>query len=561
MRLFCILLLALLIGCGVRERTPRVYAEWGRGSLQGVATRGGEIGVVARADGSLVMLAWFGRDDQSAEVVHIQTVDNDNQIRSTLPISLDGESPSDLQLIAHDDELAAAWIVQVDRLRVLRIVPFGWDGALGENRVVISAENSDVRWYRIQSASQGGFYLFWLDENDHLFGEWHHNGGSERIFEQSDVKHADFAEAADATLHLIWLSAENRLNYTQLSATSQRTRSSSDLILTANGLTLLLDETVVTVSWIDQPAQQILAINFPITGIESAEWNHTDPTAIPLPGGYPPVQTGTASATFPSSLSSGLGDAAPAGGQLVSLRGQRAEAILTTTLWLETRNHRQAQPVIIYFQAGILTGYQMLSWTQGKSDGVAISADANNHLYVGWIDVLRGDNPVYLITTQPTLRDAASRLAAQDYRVIARDGFGRILQAFGLIFVVLPWLLTPVFYFCFVVAIVYGNTNTVQARNAFLLGIILYEGVKYWFGLRGDVPLMRFIPNMGLLDPARYTTFVYAIPPIILAVCLIFVWLFYIRRAREVVHSTWFIFVILLDYTLSLAFYALAYFA
>ncbi len=535
-----------LFGCATRQRTQQVYEEWGRASLQGEALRGDEIGVAAQSDGSLVMQAWFAESSQNGEIVHIQTLNTNNEIVATYPLELRGESPSDLQLLTRDEMATAAWIEQVGNWRVLRTVSFEWDGTLGEERM-ISAENSDIRWFNIQYTNKG-FYIFWLDDNDTLFGEHFHNGETDRIFEQADVRAASFAESADSTLHIVWVSAEQRLTYTQLSPNRPRPRSVSGLSLNATDLSLLLDKTHAYVTWLDEQSLQPFYTTFPIPDVVSADLTGN---AIPLslPVNYPPH-----SATPALDATNNINTT-------VALAGQREEATLAATMQLQTRNRQRAQPIIIYFQAGAIRGQQMLTWTDENSRGVGIAADGDDNLYLSWVDVQRGDRPVYLMTTQPELRDAIDELTLHDYRVILVRGGGRLFQAFKLIPRFLSPLLTSVFYFFFVIAIVSGNTVRARARNAFLLGIILYEAVKFWVGLRGDVALLRFIPNMGLLDPVLYQRLVYLVPLLILIVCTFFVWLFYLHRARKIVHSTWFIALILLDYTFSLAFYAIEFFA
>ncbi len=561
--LLFLLLLGLLIGCGARERTQQVYDEWGRASLQGETTRAGEIAVAARADGSMVMLAAFGRNLQATETLEIQIIDNNNQVMANFPIALQGESPRDLQLIAQDDMATAAWIEQIDSWRVLRIVTFGWDGVVEDERLV-SAENSDIRWYRLQYANADSFYLFWLDDSDTLFGEFWQSGERDSIFAQSNVNSADFDEAVDGTLHIVWMSDEDHLTYTQLPPNRLRPRSARGIPITTDQIHLTLDQTDAYVSWIDDSSSQIFYTTFAIPTIVPTDLISSDATALPIQSDYPPTRMAAQSTTYPytqladANLASALVDT---NSRIVTRQGQHAEAIFATTLQLQTRSRQYSQPVVAYFQAGALIGYQALTWTGANSGGVAISADRQDNLYLGWSDVQRGDKPVYLITTHPELRAATDSLTMRDYWLIGVGGIGRILQAFRLIPLVLPWLLAPVFYFFFVVALVSGDTVQTRAQNAFLLGVVIYEAVKMWFGLRGDVPLVRYIPNMGLLDPAVYQLLIYIVPLVILTISSLIVWFVYMRRARQVVHSTWFILLILLDYTLSLAFYALQYYA
>lgn len=562
--LLCCWILVLLIGCGVRERTQQVYDEWGRASLQGEASRGGEIGIAARSDGSLVMLAWFGRNPQNDEILQIQTINEQNEIVATFPIALGGQSPSDLQLIAHADEVLAAWIVQSGSWRVLRVLSVGWEGVSGAIDLTISAENSDTRWHTIKPSNNDTSHIFWLDGNNILHGERLQNNRVERIFDQSNVSHADFVESADGTLQIIWVSDENLLNYTQLPPNRPRLRSARALtspIAEIDNLTLAIDQSHAYTAWRDS-SSQIFYTTFPLPDIIPTDLVNSVPISLTISTHYPPARFPAQSTTYPyTQLSNATGDITISPSGLTTRYEQTDEAVFVTTVRLQTNNRQQSQPVLVYLRDGEIHGYQTLTWTGNNSGKVAVSADQNNHLYLAWLVIQRGDKPVYLITTQPTLRDAMSDLVWGDYWIILIGGIGRMLQAFRLLPLVLPWLLMPMFYFFLVVAIMGGNTAHWRARNAFLLGIIVYEIVKFWFGLRGDVALLRFIPNVGLLTPNLAQLLIYTIPLVTLTSSIFLTWLLYIRRVREVVHSTWFILVILLDHIISLTFYAIAFFA
>lgn len=549
--LFLLLGTFSLLGCGMRERTQRVYDEWGRASLQGQASRGGEIGLAVQSDGSAVTLGWFGRNSQNDEVLQVKTINNLNETIAEFDIELGGTSPSNLQLVANGDEVLAAWIVQSGSWRALRIVRFDWVGESDGEALLISAENSDVRWFNIETTSSDDAYLFWLDDTNTLHGEQFIANSFTGILEQEDVRAADFV-ATQSSLHIAWTNIENTLFYAQHSPDQQTIRGTRTLTnVDSDSLTLSLDSSHAYIGWQQSP-DPVTFTAFDTPTAIPFDLTNSVAMSLTVPNQYPPQRY------FGQEMTSEL--ALPVG-NVVSASRPSDVTMLATMMRVATNYREQAQPVVFYLQDGEMVGYQVLTWTGNDSGKLAISADADNNLYLAWLDIQRGDKPVYLMTTQPDLREATSRLTWRDYGLIVGGGIGRIAQAFRLIPLVLPWILTPVFYFFFVVAFVGGNTSHWRARNAFLFGVLIYTAVKYWFGLRGDPALLQFIPNAGLLVPATKQLLIYTVPIIILTISVMLIWGIYIRRARQVSHSTWFFFIVLLDFILSLSVYALEFFA
>lgn len=190
---------------------------------------------------------------------------------------------------------------------------------------------------------------------------------------------------------------------------------------------------------------------------------------------------------------------------------------------------------LVYLQDGRPTSYQLLSFTQQPSTDPTVVSDANDNLYVSWLesgDVSRFD--VYLASTSPDLKAAYNPLTFNDItELTAATVFGLLTGVLlapvvAVLFLVLPMIIVGL------TSILRRGEQTLRSPGtiiSFTLAIIVYQVGKFaaFPGMSDYVPFSAWLPIPSLLKVPLQI-----IVPLAIMIGAIFsAWHFTYRRKTE----------------------------
>lgn len=182
-----------------------------------------------------------------------------------------------------------------------------------------------------------------------------------------------------------------------------------------------------------------------------------------------------------------------------SVPGQKELVIAFHTRMGYLMRKTQSQVSAVFFQDGVPTSYQLLSFTPASSTSPAIFSAEPGWLYLTWLE--KGELPgwaVYFASSAPDIREALSPLSSDDVgRLTVEALFGLVIGAL-LVPVALIWVLPTM--------IVLGLTSGMRSTEEHLtsrgvlaslaLGlVVLWVGkLAVLPGILGYVPLSAWLP-------------------------------------------------------------------
>jgi hypothetical protein len=154
----------------------------------------------------------------------------------------------------------------------------------------------------------------------------------------------------------------------------------------------------------------------------------------------------------------------------------------------------------LFFQDGVPTAYQLLSFTSGASFTPAIVSDKVGQLYVTWLE--RADVPgfaVYFASTAPDIQRALSSVTRSDVGRMAVEAiFGLLMGVMLTPVAALLWLLAPASVLALTWIIRRGGESLANLGARISLGAAM---IAYWVvklttlaGARAYVPFSAWIP-------------------------------------------------------------------
>jgi hypothetical protein len=176
------------------------------------------------------------------------------------------------------------------------------------------------------------------------------------------------------------------------------------------------------------------------------------------------------------------------------------ELVVALRVEIEYLMRKQAAQVgTAFFRNGLLTSYQLLSFTPANSSAPAIASDGAGWLHVTWLE--RGELPgfmVYYASTAPSVRAALAPLTAQDAGLLAAETLFGLLS--GALFVpfALIWIVAPLLLLVLASVLRRESQDLFSLHNVVGLGLAL---AAYWVaklamlpGMRDYVPFSAWLP-------------------------------------------------------------------
>ena len=217
---------------------------------------------------------------------------------------------------------------------------------------------------------------------------------------------------------------------------------------------------------------------------------------------------------------------------------------------------QQSQVSAVFFQDGVPTGYQLLSFSPASSTHPAIFSDEAGRLYLTWLE--KGELPgwvVYFASTAPDMREALSGVTPDDAGRLSAETLFGLLAGAALLPVALTWIVPSMIAFG-----VTGRLRGVEARLtsagtlvSLALALIVLWGVKLAVlpGILEYVPLSVWLPVI----PARLAFAMrFGTPALIAALALLIAWNYAYRREESTVFGFWVIYTVV-DAILTMAVY------
>ncbi|MFQ5595664.1 MAG: hypothetical protein ACE5HA_16075 [Anaerolineae bacterium] len=223
---------------------------------------------------------------------------------------------------------------------------------------------------------------------------------------------------------------------------------------------------------------------------------------------------------------------------------------------------QQSQVSAVFFQAGVPTGYQLLSFTPASSTHPAIFSDDAGRLYLTWLE--KGDLPgwaVYYASTTPGLREALGGVTPDDAgRLTAEVIFG-LLAGAALIPVALTWIVPSMIVFGLA-----GRLRGVEERltsPGSMVSLVLALGVLWGIklsvlpGILEYVPLSAWLPVIPswLKSPFRL-----GVPLLIAGLAFLAAWNYAYRRVESSIFGFWVVYAVV-DAILTMAVYGVLVYA
>jgi hypothetical protein len=604
-------LLALsLSSCADRLYSDKTVIEWSRGRRVGVAAQSEPIAMAVTPDGQRIVMAWVASPERGTTTLHLVTLDAQGSVLTDVDLPLTVNEPQRPRLVlAGDNQLHLVWSDRdEDEVHALYHAQLTEGGGLVSERQQLSRAGFRVNGHAIAALPSGELLVVWSDREGLT---------AARIDETGSVQHSELMEAPDTSqldlqvgqgsdsglVHVVWQQSpsagERRISYTTLdpsslafswpiylttvmiqSTTSSLGGSAEELI----GPVLAMDPEQIIVSWTVGETRgsddDVYFVSF-VPG----EPKELFPRQVALPPLYQPDYVETRGAFPYRQLAGSLPQSAAR--NRASLRsapatiaGEVEEVPLAIGVWVRTQWSPQLQPALVVLDEGKVKGYQVVNWSRYPSLHPTLSADADDNLYLAWIDAAGKTYPVYVATTAPSPKALWDTVTQDDLLVTLEQLFGRTLSAFGLVFVGLSWLILPGF-FLIVALFVFreDSLSTSRGQIVFLVLVGLHWTGKYLFtpefltslpkmsDLSLIFPLLpilapetfAYLPNQLGLPPFVAPLIPYIVPGLTLIAGAIVTRLLYLRRKHANLVPAYLILAIV-DVILALQIYALTYY-
>lgn len=579
-RLLClIVLVGILSGCVVRERTPQVLPEWGRAARVGTASRSTPPALGLTSAGEL-LLAWPRRPEGASEdrlhVLLIDALGNTLADRDVTPpvtylrqvqLLIDAQGALHLVWSAGPLEERSLWYAALSSAADLQ------DPALPllEAQQISSAEG--VSWFKSILHPSGRVILFWLDNHGNLFGRWVDVEATTQL--ASDLLAADLWVDVAGDVHCTWGARASltslTLSYARLDLASWELApahavaslrlpggSSPDSV---DGPLIVVEGDLAYVTWTQRGnstagLNELYGVVFPLA----------DPAASrPLPGlvlppDYP-ADAAPADGAFAYQSLARMSDratGAPLRHAARALRVFNGETVMALSARYNTRSRAVYQPTLLYLRDGEALGYQAPTWTQSASVNVVLEVTSDGHLYLVWMDQIGEafEYPIYLASTVPEVHAVWQQLTFKDYVVILADAVNSMAFAIFMFPLMLIWFVCPLIWLF--VTLLRGNPYGLRGRRILLGALWLHWASKYLFVYQ----ILTYIPRLSYLSPAVGTLLIYLVPLLTLGVGVLMVGGFYRLRRDKFEFSALrhYIFIALIDMVLSLGVYGIGFY-
>ena len=571
-----VLLLLFLAGCNVDvDRSEKPGPDWSRGLRLGQASLRQPVALAIDASGGSHM-AWVG------DALYYAHLDAEAQVLRNEALALETPLPRQPQLLTDGEgRVHLAWLSRQDDVQRLyhRVL---YPAEQATPSLLLSQDDEDVDSYTMYRTASGSVAFLWGSE--HASGEqalvhMRLDAPAERAtLAQEGIDPIAVVDQA-GTVHVAWLRHRGLTAYDVLYATLADSDSGAQLV-PAGGLKLTdfetsegaltygpligLDSRTVYVIWAVQnlgggltpTAAFSYYLAFPIGSPTPAHAATVGlpPTTRPVyeahQGPYGLTQLEPLSSVSASSSSDLISAPAVAPTQL-------DELAVAFSLMTESEATREIQIATAVFSAGKPVGYQLASKTNNASLVPSLAADAQDHLYLAWIDTAGfSDYDVYYASAAPGARNWLDRTTREDVVQGAAHVLFGVLSGVGLLPIAGVWSF-PAVVFVVVFFIITGQEDMDRrpTRIGFAVAVLIYIGMKVLLlsGLFASTPFMQQVP------PRLATPLGIAVPVLIMAVALLVVYL-YTRRAERATIFKAILILVGVDVTLTLVLYAPGFF-
>lgn len=566
-----LILIVLATGCGLGTAEPgrKPSPDWSRGvSLS--SDVGGSVGMLVTGEAESIHFVWPTATDDQAYIQYLQ-LDNTGTVSITRILELpEGRVRSPRLLTAGDNKLHLLWARRVEgskfwelwhalldesgelasqasqisapETRVGSIVGVQdqdgsgyvvWEddtlGGIAGARILSGGRNEPVQITEsgtnpgISVDPSGVLHLAWIEPNGVIYATFHQgelglaNGTLVADLEShaSDTLDGPAVAVVDDQVYVVWSTFSNFGQETGTGRTEYVSFSTDDVRSSpSKRMWILPDE--------DQPYDPYLG-NYPLTVL-------ADPAI---------------SAALATSYVIEPNAATPLGGELA----------MVVSASQEQRLNEYVQIVLLLFEDGEFSGYQLAGKTESFSQDGLLSTDEAGQLHLAWLEG-RG-NKLYYATTAPDIGAGLSRLGSQDIASVVLGGGMDALTGVMFFPLSLAWFI-PGFLMLGIYKL-WKDDETVNDRlSQFLVvcAIVTYLAMKVLF-----MPsIISYVPFSAWIDISEGTGSILqiAVPIANLAVGVIVVEI--VRRRRPSISALLYFLVICgVDAILTLIVYGVGY--
>ncbi len=225
----------------------------------------------------------------------------------------------------------------------------------------------------------------------------------------------------------------------------------------------------------------------------------------------------------------------PLRGSLTQFSALRTSLPETATMQRQlvsyTMRNKEYQTSILFFENGVPTSYQLLSFTAGDTRSPYLTMDQANYLYGSWLERGVEGFRIYFASTAPKIRQQFNQLSKEDYGAfLGQTLFGMLTGAILFPFAMM-WMIVPVVLFLVTFPLRRGSNELRSPGNLISLGLAL---AGYWItkismlaGLADFIPFSPWIPIIpDWLGPLLQL----GVPLMIFGLGLVIAWLVTYRR-------------------------------
>ncbi len=313
------------------------------------------------------------------------------------------------------------------------------------------------------------------------------------------------------------------------------------------------------------------------TGMEAGR---TDTSFVSFPNGEPSVASAPASLFVPASVledyDTATNDSLIAGRRVALVPGGFAgttsasdfvanrevadELVFAYTSTLPHMWRKVASQVsLLYFQDGLPTYHQLLSFTRSASSAPTVVSDRAGYLYVTWVETAEEGFSVFLAGTSPGFDQTLSPITMNDVGLLAGETiFGLLSGIVVAPIAVVLWMIVPLFILLVTGFARRGDDSFSNPGTiiSLLLTLIFYLGIK-----AGTTPEFGvYVPFSAWLPIAEWlrTPLQYLVPVFITLFSLWATWRFAYRRGtNSLMYLT--MILIALDGTLTMSIYGILF--
>jgi len=567
-------------GCSSEsDRSKKPSEDWSRGVLLGGSNVKQPVALAVDKD-EHAHLVWYENTADTGEGLHYVHLNAQGQVIVDKTLALDLPHPRRPQLLVdRENNLYLGWLSRSDDRQRLYHSVIDQRGT-PSTPSLLSREAENVKSFQMYMAPNGDVSVIWSGQvanEDKEPGLFHLNlqkPDPPTLLIPGGIDPGVLVDDSEK-LHLAWLhekgSSVRDVYYASLDGTQLDPREGVKVTsfeyaesATYHGPVLGVDDQNLYIIWSIQnlggglrpTAAFAYYASFP-----KSDPTYVSPTSIRLPSQTRPDYTAHPStygyselARLPSQIYSTDFINAPS-----AVQKPGGEALVSLSLIVESASKSFMQLAMVPLSEGEPLGYQIINNTSGASIRSTLTADADAHLHLAWIDVAGFQKyDVYYATTAPEAKNWLDRTTPRD---IARGGASivwGILSGLGIAFLALMWNVLPVFWMIvFYLVSREEYLDRLAPKISLLLAIGLYAATKVFFMpglLTAGTPFFYMVPMH------MRSTLTIAIPILILILALGAV-LFYVLRNEEPTLFKAYLFFAVTDGLLTAALYAPRFFS